>query len=114
MGFIKDWKEILTGHKNPAQDSTPGHELWEEILASVPPQFIPLVCCEGCVENDRVCLSNGTICLQRPESNKAEYSEGAFLPRTPWRKPTDWERKRLWQELWDNERGLRGSCPHSE
>ena len=98
MGFIKEWKGILTGRKDPAQHAAPGHELWEEILATVPPRFIPLVCGEGCVENDRVSLSNGTICLQQPQGDKAEYVQGAFLPRTPWRKPTDWERKRLWQD----------------
>jgi hypothetical protein len=97
MRFLKGWRGILTGSKEPAQDSAAGRELWKEILASVPAQFIPLVCCEGCVEDDRVYLSHGTICLQQPESDKAEYNPRAFLPRGPWRKPTEWESQRLWQ-----------------
>jgi hypothetical protein len=100
MRFAKEWTRILTGRKEPAQDSTPGRELWEEILASVPPRFIPLVCCEGGAggREDRLYLSDGTIQLQQPESNKAEYKPGAFLPKTPWRKPSGWESKRLWQD----------------
>lgn len=98
MGFIKEWKGIFAGRKDPAQHVAPGYELWKETLATVPPRFIPLVCCESCVDNDRTSLSNGTICLQQPEGHKAEYIQGAFLPRPPWRKPTDWERKRLWQD----------------
>ena len=100
MGFIKGWKGILTGRKESPQASAPGRELWEEILASVPRRFIPLVCCEGSAEfqNDRVFLSDGTISLQQLEGDKAEYNPGAFLPRTPWRSLTDWESKRLWQD----------------
>jgi len=98
MRFIKEWKGKLTQSKEPAQD-TAGHELWEEILATAPPQFIPLVCCEdGCVGNDRVYLSDGTTCLQQPEGDKAEYNQGAFLPRAPWRKPTEGESKHLWRK----------------
>jgi hypothetical protein len=73
--------------------------LWQEILASVPPRFIPLVCCEdhAVAADDRVFLSAGTTSPQQPASGNAEYNPGAFLPKTPWRKPTDWENKRLWQ-----------------
>ena len=100
MGFAKEWTRILTGRKESPQASAPGRELWEEMLATVPPRFIPLVSCNGGADgqHDRVYLSDGTICLQQPEGDKAEYNPGAFLPKTPWRKPTEWERKRLWQD----------------
>lgn len=104
MRFAKEWARLLTGRKEPPQVSAPGRELWEEMLATVPPQFIPLVCCESRAhsDKDRVYLSDGTISLpqegDKDESEKAEYNPGAFLPRTPWRKPTDWESKRLWHD----------------
>lgn len=100
MSFVKEWTRILTGQKEPAQASAPGRELWQEILAGAPPSFIPLVDCEGSAQTqkDRVYLSDGTLCLQQPQGEKADYNPGAFLPKTPWRKPTDWESKRLWQD----------------
>jgi hypothetical protein len=100
MRFTKKWTRILTGRKESAQNSTPGRELWKEILASAPPQFIPLVACEGrSGEHDnRLYLSDGTIRLQQPEGDKADYNPGAFLPKTPWRKPTEWENTRLWRD----------------
>jgi hypothetical protein len=100
MRFMNGWKAILGGRKASSRDSPPGRELWEEILASVPPKFIPFVNCEAAnAANDRVFLSDGTISLQEPDADKAEYVPGAFLPKTPWRKPTDWENNRLWQDL---------------
>ena len=100
MRFVDEWTRILTGRKASPQTSAPGRELWEEILATVPAQFIPLVNCEDSTDDDddRVYLSDGTIRLPQPEGDKAEYVPGAFLPRTPWRKPTDLESKRLWQD----------------
>jgi len=99
MRFMNGWKAILTGRKASSQDLAPGRELWKEILAAVPPKFIPLVNCEDRADapNDRVFLSDGTTSLQQPDGDNAEYIPGAFLPKTPWRKPTDWESKRLWQ-----------------
>jgi len=100
MRLVDGWKAIFTGRKASSQDSAPGRELWDEILASVPPRFIPLVNCEdrAYAANDRVFLSDGTTSLQQVDADKAEYTPGAFLPKTPWRKPTDWESKRLWQD----------------
>jgi hypothetical protein len=99
MRLIDGWKAILGGRKASSQDSAPGRELWNEILANVPPKFIPLVNCEGRADaaNDRVFLSDGTTSLQQSDADKAEYAPGAFLPKTPWRKPTDLESQRLWQ-----------------
>jgi hypothetical protein len=99
MRFVDGWKAIFTGRKASSQDSAPGRELWDEILASVPPQFIPLVDCEdrAGAAIDRVLLSDGTTSLQQSDAQKAEYTPGAFVPKTPWRKPTDSESKRLWQ-----------------
>jgi hypothetical protein len=95
-----EWTRILTGRKGSAQVSAAGRELWKEILATVPPQFIPLVDCEGRAgtQNDRLTLSDGTIRLQQPEGDHSEYNPGAFLPKTPWRKPTEWENTRLWRD----------------
>jgi hypothetical protein len=100
MGFLKELTRLVAGRKESPQASEPGRELWEEILASTPPQFIPLVNCEdhAAAQNDRVFLSDGTTSLQQLENDKAEYYPGAFLPRTPWRKPADWESKHLWQD----------------
>jgi len=102
MRFNSGWTRILTGSKESAPVRAPGHELWEEILASVPPRLIPLVCCEGAgeIHKDRLDLSDGTVPAGQPENDEVEYNPGAFLPRKPWRKPTDWERKRLWQNSW--------------
>jgi hypothetical protein len=102
MRFNSGWTRILTGSKQSPPVRAPGHELWEEILASVPPRFIPLVCCEGPgeIHEDRLDLSDGTISAGQWENDEVEYNPGAFLPRTPWRKPTDWERKCLWQNSW--------------
>jgi hypothetical protein len=99
MRLMNGWKAILTGRKASSQDSTPGRELWDEILAGAPPKFIPLVNCEDAANaaTGRVFLSDGTTSLQEPDADKAEYVPGAFLPRTPWRKPTDSENKRLWR-----------------
>jgi len=99
MRFVDGWKAILTGRKASSQDSAPGRELWDEILAIVPSTFIPLVNCEDPADAGigRVFLSDGTTSLQQPDADKAGYTPGAFLPKTPWRKPTDWESKRLWQ-----------------
>lgn len=100
MRFTKKWTRILTGRKESPQAAAAGRALWEEMLATVPPQFIPLVWCEGRTHDDpdRVYLSHGTFRLQQPEGDKAGYNPGAFLPRAPWRKPTDWESARLWQD----------------
>jgi hypothetical protein len=109
MRFAKQWARLLMGRNDSPQISALGRELWKEMLATVPPRFIPLVCCEGHAHshNDRVYLSDGTISLpeksdkeegDKEEGDKEEYNPGAFLPRAPWRKPTDWESKRLWQD----------------
>jgi hypothetical protein len=100
MRFTEKWTRILTGRKESPQAPAAGRELWEEMLATVPPRFIPLVWCEGRADDDpdRVYLSHGTFRLQQPEGDKSEYNPGAFLPRAPWRKPTDWESARLWQD----------------
>jgi hypothetical protein len=102
MRFNSGWTRILTGGKESPPVRAPGHELWEEILASAPPRLIPLVCCEGPgeIHTDRLDLSDGTISAGPSENDEVEYNPGAFLPRKPWRKPTDWERKRLWQNSW--------------
>lgn len=102
MRFTKGWTRILTRRRESPQTSAPGRELWEEVLASAPPTFIPLVNCEGGRgrddDHDRVNLSDGTLRLQQSEGDKAEYVSGAFLPKMPWRKPSDWENARLWQD----------------
>jgi hypothetical protein len=48
-------------------------------------------------DKDRVYLSDGTHSAPLITNANVEFQGGAFLPRKPWRQPTEWERERLWQ-----------------
>jgi hypothetical protein len=72
--------------------------LWREVLSNEIHRAIPLVACDEDVKKtaDRVFLSNGTASADQADPS-VRYDAGAFVPRTPWRRPSEWERRHLWK-----------------